>query len=105
MLSREFRQALRVSRRTFLQVGGIGALDLSLSRLLQAAGANTTSHATAKSCIMLYMLGGPPQQETFDMKPTAPVGPRSLFPPTATSVPGIQICSLLPKLARNAKHL
>jgi len=54
---------------------------------------------------MLYMLGGPPQQETFDLKPDAPAGPRSLFPPTATSVPGIQICSLLPRLARQAHHL
>src|SRR5205823_6005193 len=81
---------------------------LSLSQFLHSqpsAAAKTRLRSTAKSCIMLYMLGGPPQQETFDIKPDAPAGPRSLFPPTSTSVPGIQICSLLPRLARNAKHL
>lgn len=108
MLSREYRQALRMPRRAFLQVGGLAAVGLSLPQFLesrQAAGASQRARGTAKSCIMLYMLGGPPQQETFDMKPDAPAGPRSLFPPASTSVPGIQICSLLPRLARNAGRL
>jgi hypothetical protein len=51
---------------------------------------------------MLYMLGGPPQQETFDVKPDAPGTARSLFAPISTTVPGIQICELLPRLAQNA---
>jgi len=48
------------------------------------------------------MLGGPPQQETFDPKPDAPGTARSLMRPIATSVPGVRICEGLPRLARNA---
>lgn len=48
------------------------------------------------------MLGGPPQQETFDLKPEAPGSARSLFRPIATNVPGVEICELLPDLARQA---
>jgi hypothetical protein len=51
------------------------------------------------------MLGGPPQQETFDMKPEAPGTARSLFRPIATNVPGIDICELLPDVARQADRL
>ena len=49
------------------------------------------------------MLGGPPQQETFDLKPEVPGSQaRSLFPTISTNVPGIEICGLLPELARQA---
>ena len=48
------------------------------------------------------MLGGPPQQETFDLKPEAPGSARSLFRPIPTNVPGIEICELLPGLAAQA---
>ena len=93
-------------RRTLLQAGGISALGLALPGLLERtqlqAATTTASGGTAKSCIMLYMLGGPPQQETFDLKPAAPGAARSLFAPISTSVPGTQICELLPGLARNA---
>jgi hypothetical protein len=58
----------------------------------------------AKACILLFMTGGPAQQETFDPKPDAPDGTRGEFKPIATSVPGIQICEHLPKLATLAHH-
>ena len=80
-------------------------MGLGLANLLgdqQAVHAETTTRASAKSCIMLYMLGGPPQQETFDVKPDGPGTSRSLFAPIPTSVPGTQICELLPGLAKNA---
>ncbi len=48
---------------------------------------------------MLYMIGGPPQHETFDMKPDAEAGIRGEFSPISTSVPGVQICEYLPQLA------
>jgi hypothetical protein len=51
---------------------------------------------------LLYMTGGPAQQETFDMKPDAAEAPRGEFKPIATSVPGTQICEHLPLLAKNA---
>jgi Protein of unknown function (DUF1501) len=99
-----------LSRRTLLQAGGLSAVGLSLPQLFAArADAKTAppvqsaaGAGSAKACILLYMLGGAPQQETFDMKPEAPCSARSLFPTIDTNVPGIQICGLLPDLARQA---
>lgn len=98
----------RIGRRTFLHAGGISAVGLSLPGLLadeQRPRSDLRSGPKARSCIMLYMLGGPPQQETFDLKPKAPGAARSLFAPIATNVPGIEICEHLPRLARQAHHL
>jgi hypothetical protein len=58
--------------------------------------------AKAKSCILLFLAGGPSQQETFDLKPDAPPEVRGPFKPIATNVPGLQICEHLPMLARQA---
>lgn len=105
--------SIPLSRRTCLQAGGLSAVGLSLPQLLASKAQATTDAVgrpsghggTAKSCILLYMLGGAPQQETFDMKPEAPGSARSLFPSIATNVPGIEICGLLPNLARQADRL
>ena len=97
-----------IHRRTFLQAGGSSVLGLTLPGLAQAHKAARTpvpGGGRARSCIVLYMLGGPPQQETFDPKPDAPNTARSLLRPIATSVPGIRICEGLPRLARNAHRL
>lgn len=101
-----------LSRRTMLQAGGLSALGLTFPQLLSArataaddAATRSNPAATAKACILLYMLGGPPQQETFDMKPEAAGSAKSLFAPIATNVPGIQICELLPNLAPQADRL
>ena len=99
-----------LARRTVLQAGGLSALGLSLPQLFAAqasaelapAKPASSNKGTAKACILLYMLGGPPQQETFDLKPEAPGTARSLFRPIATNVPGMEICELLPDLARQA---
>jgi hypothetical protein len=94
-------------RRTFLRAGALSALGLGLPHLLagRAAGAAAPGRGRARSCILLYMLGGPPQQETFDLKPNAPGKARSLLAPIATSVPGVQVCEGLPRLARSAHRL
>ncbi len=105
--------SIPLSRRTCLQAGGLSALGLSLPQLMSAkafartenGASSLASRGTARSCILLYMLGGAPQQETFDMKPEAPGSARSLFPSIATNVPGIEICGLLPELARQADRL
>lgn len=90
-------------RRVFLQAGSLSALGLTFPQLLRARDEAVAAHgATAKACILLYMTGGPPQQETFDMKPDAPAAPRGEFRPIDTSVPGTQICELLPRLAAHA---
>jgi len=95
-----------VSRREFLQIGGLGAAGLALPDLFRARAQGATPPAPgagrARSCILLFMGGGPPQLDTFDLKPDAPAEVRGEFPPTATSVPGTQISSLLPALAQRA---
>ncbi len=92
-----------ISRREFLRVGGLGLTGLSLPALLRRqASATTRSGPPAKSCIQLFLWGGPSQLETFDLKPDAPSAVRGEFQPIATSVPGIRICEHLPLLAAMA---
>ncbi len=67
----------------------------------RAPGLDATA-GTAKSCILVYLLGGPSQLDSFDLKPDAPAEIRGPFRPIATSVPGIDICEHLPRLARLA---
>lgn len=98
----------RLTRRSLLQAGGVGALGLSLSRLLEsrALGDKAASGSPkAKSCIFLFMWGGPSQLDTFDMKPSAPAEVRGEFKPIATNVPGMQICEHFQRLARHADKL
>ncbi len=92
------------NRRDFLQFGVLGAM--SLSGLLQSRSAGATSgnsyFGSAKRCIILFMSGGPPQQDTFDLKPDAPVDLRGEFKPLRTNVPGIEISEQFPLLAKMA---
>jgi hypothetical protein len=93
-----------LSRRDLLQVGGLGAVGLSLADLLRAKAAAVGSESTQsndeKACIFLWLNGGPSHFETFDPKPRTPDDIRGPYGPTATSVPGVQICELLPMTAR-----
>lgn len=101
-------QLHQMQRRVFLKAGALPAVGLSLPALLYAraqANDSATTTATAKACILLYMTGGPAQQETFDMKPKGPDAARGEFRPIATNVPGIDICELMPNLARRVHHL
>jgi hypothetical protein len=95
-----------MNRRTFLHAGVLSPLGLGLAdQLFFQARARAESQAgKAKACILLFMTGGPAQQETFDPKPDAPDGTRGEFKPIATSVPGIQICEHLPMMAKLAQH-
>jgi uncharacterized protein (DUF1501 family) len=105
MLSFNGRGKVQVSdalnRRDFLRIGGLtaGAAGLILKGLepLQAA-----SPAKAKSCILLFLVGGPSQLETWDLKPDAPTSVRGPFKPIPTNVPGIHICEDLPRMAQLA---
>jgi hypothetical protein len=93
-----------LSRREVLRVGGLSALGLTLPDLLGARGATGGSRpplaTKAKSCIVLFLMGGPPQHSTWDPKPDAPPEVRGEFGPIDTSVPGVRIASLLPNMAR-----
>ncbi|MDG2131701.1 MAG: DUF1501 domain-containing protein [Fuerstiella sp.] len=91
-----------VSRRDALSIGGLGAAGLSLPQLLRAEGASKNAGSGRhKSVIMIYLCGGPPHQDMYDIKTAAPSEIRGEFQPIRTSVPGIEICELLPGIARN----
>jgi hypothetical protein len=113
-----------MNRREWLRVGGLGCLGVSLSALWQqsalaAAFARDVvasgqagmpaplpaSFGRAKSCIILFLAGGPPQHETFDPKPDAPREVRGDFHSIPTSVPGVHFSETLPYTARVAHRL
>src|SRR5207245_5067036 len=82
---------------------GLLANSFGASGRLQAGGAqNERSFGQAKSCILIYLFGGPSHIDIWDMKPQAPPEIRGEFKPQATNVPGIQITEHLPRLARMA---
>jgi hypothetical protein len=87
-----------VSRRDFLMVGGSLAGGLTLSSLLRAEAVQGAGRSH-KSLINIFLPGGPPHQDMWDLKPDAPAEIRGEFKPIGTNVPGIQLCELLPKLA------
>jgi hypothetical protein len=100
-----------ISRRDFVRIGGLGLGGLTLSQLLalesaQAADAPLARGSTEgpkkrhKSLIMVYLCGGPPHQDMYEIKTDAPVEIRGEFDPIPTNVPGIEICELLPNMAR-----
>src|SRR5688500_415633 len=84
-----------ISRRETLKVGALSALGgLSLPQLLQAEQSRSGHvwKGQAKSVIVLYLLGGAPFQDMYDLKPNAPADIRGEFNPVATNVPGIEVC-------------
>lgn len=85
-------------RRRFLQIGGLALGGMSLPEIL-AAEALAGKRSTHKSIIMVLLPGGPPHLDMFDLKPDAPAEVRGEFQPINTSVPGIQICEHMPRLA------
>src|SRR5881227_957446 len=96
--------ATAVTRRGLLR---FGAGALTLGGLWRARAASPTVRATRpiKSCILVFLTGGPSHLDTFDLKPNAPAEVRGEFQPMATSVPGIQISEHLPGLAKRMERL
>jgi hypothetical protein len=94
----------RLSRRDWLRLTALGAIGASQSGWLEALAATAaTDPKRHKSCILLWMPGGPSQTDTFDPKPGhANSGP---YKPIATAVPGMMFGPHLPKLAKLAKDL
>jgi hypothetical protein len=95
-------------RRELLQVGGgLAIASLLLPGPLRAAPRQPGAggRGKASSCILVYLLGGPPHLDTFDLKPDAPSEIRGPFRPISTRVPGLQICEHLPGLAACADKL
>jgi hypothetical protein len=97
------------SRRELIKVGALSALGLSLPHLLQSESrasdyAETRSPARARSCILLFLTGGPSHYETFDPKPEARSEYRTIYGTIRTNVPGTNLCEYLPGLARQANR-
>jgi hypothetical protein len=89
-----------VSRRSFLRIGalGVGAGALSLADIYRAEASAGTSNPH-KAVINIFLGGGPPHQDMWEIKTEAPREIRGEFSPIDTSVPGIQICEVFPQLA------
>jgi hypothetical protein len=94
-----------MSRRDLLRVGGLTALGLALPDILGLRMLAGDRPIRAKSCILIWLDGGPSHLETFDLKPDAPSEVRGPFRPIATNVSGVSICELMPHTARIADKI
>jgi hypothetical protein len=93
-----------VSRREFLKIGGLALGGLALTDILAAEAQAATlrgagARSSHKAIIMVFLPGGPPHQDMFDLKMDAPSEIRGEFKPIKTNVPGIEICEQMPRLA------
>jgi hypothetical protein len=94
-----------LTRREVLRAGSLGVFGLGLASLVRGQQTSTSSiiaprSGKAKSCIVLFLMGGPPQHSTWDPKPDAPPEIRGAFKPVPTAVTGLQVCELMPHTAR-----
>lgn len=96
----------KLSRRRLLQAGAAGMVSLSTPGIVMAnAGGLSGGKRAEKSCIFILLCGGPSHLDTWDLKPDAPEDIRGPYKPAATSVPGMRINELQPRLAKMTKHL
>src|SRR5262249_21301229 len=92
-----------LSRRSFLRVGGLSTLGLSLPaffRLQQAAAGEPKPGPKPLNCTPLWRQGAPSHHDTFDPKPDAPAEVRGEFGTIPTTLPGVRVVEHLPLLAR-----
>ena len=94
----------RLARRDFLHLGGLVAAGtvspwMSLPRVAAGTPGRPRTSGKARACILVYLLGGPPHLDIWDLKPDAPAGICGPYRPIATRSPGMMICEHLPRLA------
>ena len=94
-----------LTRRALLRAGSLASAALPFAQPRASGAGDPAIQPRAKSCILLFLMGGPAQHSTWDPKPFAPPEVRGEFGPIATSVPGMQISELLPNTARHADKL
>ena len=97
LTGRPSRLCSGLSRREFLRVGGLAVGGLGLPQLLAAPARRK---GRAKSCLLIFMDGGPSHLELWDLKPDAPAEVRGEFGPIRSSVPGLMVGELLPLTSR-----
>jgi hypothetical protein len=101
ILGHKSRYCDGVSRRSFLQIGGlsfgVGGFTLADLMRAEAASGQSSSH---KAVINIFLAGGPPHQDMWEIKTEAPSEIRGEFKPIKTNVPGIEICEVFPQLAQ-----
>jgi len=93
-----------ISRRSFMKIGGLTFGGMSLPQMLQAEAAAGV-RLSHKGIINIFLPGGPPHQDMWDLKPDAPAEIRGEFNPIKTNVSGIEICEHFPRLAKLADKL
>ena len=89
-----------LTRRDFLHAGAIAPLGLTLTELQKAKAASGKDDDV--NCIMLFLVGGPSQLDTWDMKPKAPAEVRGPFSPVKTNTVGTHISEIFPRMAKHA---
>jgi hypothetical protein len=98
-MSTTFKDLPRLSRRDWLRLSAAGVISYSMSGWLETLAADTSTNPNRKkSCILLWMNGGPSQMDTFDLKPGHKNG--GPFKEIQTSAPGLKISEHLPKIAK-----
>ena len=103
LLPESERNCEGVSRRSFLQVGSLAGLGLSLPGVL-AAKAKSTSKKSINNCILIWTRGGTSHHDTFDPKPNAPVSVKGEYGVIKTAVPGVQFTEIVPTMAKELKR-
>src|SRR5262245_16621250 len=97
-----------LTRRRWLQIGGLGALAGSLAvegSSSQCLAGRPAPAGKARACIVLFFLGAPPQHETWDPKPDAPAEVRGDLRPIASATPGLLVGELMPRTARLTQRI
>jgi hypothetical protein len=101
-----YRPCDGIPRRDFLRVGALGVGGLTLADMLRLKACRASTNETGfKAVIMVFLDGGPPHLDMYDLKPDAPAEIRGEFRPIKTNVPGMEICELMPWQARIADKL
>ena len=109
MATQQERWTGRVSRRTVVRLGVLSGLGLALEDLFRGRALAATDSARSagahRSCILVWLAGGPSHIDTFDPKPDASADVRGEFKPIATSLPGVSVSELMPRIAASLHHM
>ena len=99
ILGEKYKFCDGVTRRSFLKIGGLTMGGLALPQILQAEEKQGIKRSH-KAVINIFLPGGPPHQDMWDMKPNAPKEIRGELKEIPTNIPGTRICELLPRMAK-----